>query len=146
MGMREMSNIFKKVKQVFLEAAMRSSKSRVRLQLLGMSDRQLNDYGFSRDALMEGISAWPWRTDGVADAVAVGSSLQAEGLTVVPAMTQVAPAKMSRSSIRKAVKELSAYSDRELAELGVTRQNIKEVVRYGRPSVEGVFENHRTAA
>lgn len=125
---------------------MNSSKSRLRTQLLGMSDRQLEDYGFSRDALLQGISAWPWRVDGVADAISAGTSLHAEGLTDAPVITQVAPAKISRKSIRKAVKELNSYSDRELAELGVTRQSIKEVVRYGRPAVEGVFENHKSAA
>lgn len=141
-----MNNILTNLKESFVNAAMRSSKSRLRLQLLDMSDRQLEDFGFSRESLQAGISAWPWRLDGVADAVAAGTSLHAEGLTVAPIVTQVAPAKVSRKSIRKAVNELSSYSDRELAELGVSRQSIKEVVRYGRPAIEGVFQNHKSAA
>ncbi|MFT6878747.1 MAG: hypothetical protein ACI9XK_002746 [Granulosicoccus sp.] len=141
-----MNNIFTSLKESFVNAAMRHSKSRLRLQLLGMSDRQLLDFGFSRESLYEGISAWPWRLDGVADAVAAGTSLQTEGLTVAPEVTQIAPAKISRKSIRKAVNELNSYSDRELAELGVNRQSIKEVVRYGRPAIEGVFQNHKSAA
>ena len=125
---------------------MNSSKSRLRIQLLGMTDRQLEDFGFSRDSLQQGISAWPWRVDGVADAISAGTSLRAEGLTDAPVITQVAPTKVSRKNIRRAVNELNSYSDRELAELGVSRQSIKEVVRYGRPTVEGIFENHKSAA
>ena len=141
-----MSNIFNNLKESFVSAAMKSSKSRLRVQLLGMSDRQLEDFGFSRDSLLQGITAWPWRLDSVADAVAAGTSLKAEGIAAAPTVTQIAPAKVSRKSIRQAVKELSSYSDRELAELGVTRQSIKEVVRYGRPAIEGVFQNNRSAA
>jgi uncharacterized protein YjiS (DUF1127 family) len=141
-----MNTFFKTIKETFLKAVMRNSQSRLRLQLLGMSDRRLKDFGFSRESLLEGISAWPWRADGVADAVAAGTSLQAEGLSVVPTVTQVAAAKVSRKSIRKAVNELRSYSDRELTELGLSRQSIKEVVRYGRPTDERVFQNHKSAA
>jgi uncharacterized protein YjiS (DUF1127 family) len=35
--------------------------------------------------------------------------------------------------IRQAIRELGAYSDRELNELGLTRAEIPHVVRYGRP-------------
>ena len=146
MGIKEMSNIFNNIKEAFVNAAMQNGKAKLRTQLLGMSDRQLDDYGFSRAALLSGVSAWPWRADSVADAVAAGTSLKAEGLAIAPQLTQVAPPKVSRKSIRKAVKELNSYSDRELAELGVARNSIKEVVRYGRPSVEGVFENRKSAA
>ena len=141
-----MSNVFKSIKDIYVSAAMKHSKGRLRTQLLGMTDRQLEDYGFSRDALLQGISAWPWRVDSVADAIAAGTSLKAEGVSVAPVVAQIAPAKMSRRSIRKAEKELNSYSNRELAEMGVTRQSIKEVVRYGRPTIEGVFENHNRAA
>ena len=111
-----------------------------------MSDRQLQDFGFSREMLIEGVSAWPWRIDTVADAVAAGTDLTKEGISVAPVVSQIATPKVSKRKIRKAVKELSSYSDRELAELGVSRNNIEEVVRYGRPTVEGVFQNNRTAA
>lgn len=141
-----MSSMFVSLKEKFFNAVLHSSKSRLRLQLLGMSDRQLEDFGFSRDALYQGVSAWPWRTDGVADAMLAGTSLEMDELTIAPVVTQIAPAKISRKSIRKAVSELNSYSDRELSELGVNRNSIKEVVRYGRPAVEGVFENHKSAA
>jgi len=141
-----MSNIFKSLKEAFVAAATKSSHSRIRHQLLSMSDRQLEDYGFSRELLLKGIDTWPWRADSVADAIASNTSLKAEGITVAPVVSQVASPKVSRRSIRKAVKELSSYSDRELAELGVNRNSIKEVVEFGRPAVEGVFESHRSAA
>ena len=141
-----MSNIFNNLKEVFVKVSMHNSKSRLRQQLLGMSDRQLQDFGFSREMLIEGVSAWPWRIDTVADAVAAGTDLTKEGISVAPVVSQIAAPKVSKRKIRKAVKELSSYSDRELAELGVSRNNIEEVVRYGRPTVEGVFQNNRTAA
>ncbi len=141
-----MSNIFNNLKDVFVKVSMHNSKSRLRQQLLGMSDRQLQDFGFSREMLIEGVSAWPWRIDTVADAVAAGTDLTKEGISVAPVVSQIAAPKVSKRKIRKAVKELSSYSDRELAELGVSRNNIEEVVRYGRPTVEGVFQNNRTAA
>ncbi len=141
-----MNNIFNNLKDVFVKVSMHNSKSRLRQQLLGMSDRQLQDFGFSREMLIEGVSAWPWRIDTVADAVAAGTDLTKEGISVAPVVSQIAAPKVSKRKIRKAVKELSSYSDRELAELGVSRNNIEEVVRYGRPTVEGVFQNNRTAA
>ena len=141
-----MINIINNLKEAFVSAAMYNSKSRLRQQLLGMSDRQLEDFGFSRELIIEGVSAWPWRMDSVADAIAAGTNLKAEGLSIAPVVSQVATPKVTRRKIRKAVKELSSYSDRELAELGVNRNNIEEVVRYGRPAVEGMFENKRSAA
>ena len=145
-GKYKMSNVFSKLKNVLVKVAIANSQARLRQQLLSMSNRQLEDYGFSRQLLLEGDSAWPWRTDVVADAVAAGTSLKAEGVIVAPEVVQVAAPKVTKRSIRKAVKELNSYSDRELAELGVNRQSIEEVVRFGRPSVEGVFQNNRSAA
>lgn len=141
-----MNNIFNNIKEVLVNVATHNTKSRLRQQLLGMSDRQLEDFGFSRALIIEGVSAWPWRSNTVADAVKAGTDLKAEGLSVAPVVSQVAAPKVSKRKIRKAVNELSSYSDRELAELGVSRNNIEEVVRYGRPTVEGVFQNNRTAA
>jgi uncharacterized protein YjiS (DUF1127 family) len=44
-----------------LEARERAVKTRVRQHLLGFSDRQLEDMGFSRDQLAQGLKSWPWR-------------------------------------------------------------------------------------
>jgi uncharacterized protein YjiS (DUF1127 family) len=46
---------------LFLEARERAVKTRVRQHLLGFSDRQLEDMGFSRDQLAQGLKSWPWR-------------------------------------------------------------------------------------
>jgi len=140
-----MSKFFSNIKNVFVEAAMYSSQSKVRQQLLTMSDRQLEDYGFSKQLLLEGTSAWPWRLDSVADAVSTGNHADAAGLKAAPKVSRVKP-ESNRKIIKKAVKELSGYSDRELAELGINRQGIEEAVRYGRPAVEGAFNNNKTAA
>ena len=47
-----MNNIFNNLKEVFAKVSMHNSKSRPRQQLLGMSDRQLQDFGFSRAMLI----------------------------------------------------------------------------------------------
>jgi len=99
----------------------------------------------SKQLLLEGTSAWPWRLDSVADAVSTGNHAEAAGLKAAPQVSHIPP-KSNRRIIKKAVKELNGYSDRELAELGINRQGIEEAVRYGRPAVEGVFDNSKTAA
>jgi uncharacterized protein YjiS (DUF1127 family) len=128
-------NVLSKLKDNFIRASMHNGKLRARQELLRMSDRQLADFGFSKELLEEGVKAWPWR-------VPVDSD-ETPQLAVV---TSTAAPVQDERAIRQAIEELSAYSDRELAELGVTRNGIEEVVRYGRPAVEGVFESYRHAA
>ena len=123
----------------FLAAAERRGRRMARQQLLRMSDRQLEDFGISRYSLMEGISAWPWQE------VPTGE-LAGEGLVRVPAITNVPKDALSTKEIKKAVNDLSAYSDRELAELGVPRQSIEELVRNGRPTIEGAGVKHNHVA
>ena len=48
--------------------------------------------------------------------------------------------------VRRAVNELNSYSDRDLAELGVSRQTIEEAVRFGRPAIEGVAQKQSRVA
>ncbi|MDO6460036.1 DUF1127 domain-containing protein [Granulosicoccaceae sp. 1_MG-2023] len=38
-------------------------RERARRELLNLSDRYLEDLGFSRALLQEGAEAWPWRTE-----------------------------------------------------------------------------------
>ena len=123
----------------FLASAERRGRRMACGQLLNMSDRQLEDFGVSRHLLMEGISAWPWRE-------ALAGELAGEGLARIPVISNVRKDVQSTKEINKAVKELGAYSDRELAELGVTRHSIEESVRYGRPAIEGAVEEHRHVA
>ena len=131
--------IFNTLKNKLIQSAVHTGKVKARRQLLSMPDRQLTDFGVSRELLVEGVSAWPWRIESQ-------RHYAGEGLTIMPAITQVAEPARNKSEIRQAVKELNSYSDRELAELGITRNSIKDAVQYGRPSVEGVFQNNRNVA
>lgn len=87
-----------------------TGRARLRRELLQYSNRTLEDMGFSRELLEAGIEAWPWRT-----------GLQAP---------------VTGAEYRQAVKELSAYSDAELADLGLSRPEIKYAVRYGRIGID----------
>lgn len=42
----------------------------------------------------------------------------------------------SRREIRRSMRELEAYSDRELEELGISRGGIREAVTNGRPGID----------
>ena len=128
-------SIFNNFKNAIVKASVHNGKVRARQELLRMSNRQLEDFGFSKTLLLDGVKAWPWRTD--AD---YGDEMQA-GFAAAAAKPE-----QNRRVVNQAINELSAYSDRELAELGVTRHGIEEAVRYGRPAVEGVFESHKHAA
>lgn len=128
-------NVFNKIKNAVVAASVHNGRVRARQELMRMSERQLTDFGFSRELLMEGVSAWPWRVESD-EVVAVETSVS--GSAVKPSH--------ARQEIKQAINELSSYSDRELAELGVTRNGIEEAVRYGRPTVEGVFASHKHAA
>ena len=128
-------SIFNSIKNALVKASEHNGKVRARQELLRMSDRQLEDFGFSKVLLMDGVKAWPWRTDSdYSDEMQAGFAAAA-----------VKPEQDHRV-VNQAISELRAYSDRELAELGVTRHGIEEAVRYGRPAVEGVFESQKHAA
>jgi uncharacterized protein YjiS (DUF1127 family) len=53
--------IFTKIKNKIIEAQKIAGYSRTAKELLKLSDRQLEDIGFSRALLMRGVSAYPWR-------------------------------------------------------------------------------------
>jgi|SRR5690349_21314938 uncharacterized protein YjiS (DUF1127 family) len=93
-------------------------RSRLRHDLLQLDARRLADIGYSRDLLEEGVRAWPWR------------------LPTDPA-AGLGPLQLSRplseADYAQAVAELKASSDADLRDLGISRANIEEVVRYGRP-------------
>lgn len=93
-----------------------TARARTRRILLDRSDRFLEDVGISRELLEAGVHAWPWRVDG----------------SVPPAE----PVRESRRGLRKAIRELNAYSDRELADLGLARADIPRAVLYGRPGID----------
>ncbi len=54
---------FTKIKKSIKEAFMISGYSRTAIELLKLSDRQLEDIGISRALLKKGYTAYPWREE-----------------------------------------------------------------------------------
>lgn len=90
---------------------MRARRS-VREELLSLSEARLDDLGFDRNLLFQGVNAWPWR---------------AETETFVKPETESQPV-LTRRELRRAERELQAMSDRELSELGIARSDIRRAV------------------
>ena len=103
-------------------------RSRLRQRLLRMDERRLDDIGYSRALLEEGVRAWPWR-------------LPVDSFAALGRFDLSSDAR--RADYAKAVAELRAYSDAELNDLGLTRGTIEDAVRDGRP---GYPEDARRAA
>ena len=103
-------------------------RARTREVLLRQSDRMLDDAGFSRELLLQGVHAWPWRTDAaLADEARDAASM--------------------RERRRQAVRELRALDDRELADLDIGRADIVRAVNEGRPGIDApVGRDERLAA
>ena len=80
-----------------------------------LSERTLDDLGFSRTLLSQGVEGWPWRTE-----VISGPTTNAQ----------------DTSAIEAAIRELTAYNDAELADLGISRGEIREAVMNGRAGVD----------
>ena len=102
-------------------------RSRLRQRLLRMDERRLEDIGYSRGLLEDGVRAWPWRLP-------------------VDSIARLGRFELGASrgpNYAKAVAELQAYSDAELADLGLSRGTIEHAVRNGRP---GYPEDQRQAA
>ena len=104
-------SILNKATDVILAAFERSGRRKALNELNMMSDRTLEDLGISRALLSQGIQSWPWKSDA----------------------SNIAPAKQSkRNDIKAAIKELQAYNDRDLADLGISRGEIVDIVTNGR--------------
>ena len=97
----------------------RLGQERVRQELLRMDDHLLADAGFSRELLLAGHKAWPWR-----------APREDELYHLQP---QPEKTELSEAEIQLAVAELQSFSDRELNDLGLGRGDIEHAVRYGRP-------------
>ncbi len=78
------------------------SHNRLRSQLVSSSDRVLEDIGFSRELLLQDVSAWVY-------------SIFNE----------------HEKEVRQAISELENYSDRELSDIGIVRCDIKSIVCNG---------------
>ena len=145
-------DIFASIKNSFFFSMERRGRRVAQQELMKLSDRQLEDFGISRYLLIEGISAWPWKTENDVEAAfsrvknTSSSDIAVDGLKQVPGVMQDVAATHKRTEIKKAINELNAYSDRELAELGVTRNGIEEAVRFGRQNIEGAAGQERQVA
>ena len=115
-----MTSFLHKIWAGYETAMIRVGRDHARRQLLRMSDRSLADAGFSRDLLEAGVGAWPWRRE-EADAALVAA---------------LGEERARRAAERCAVRELEAYGDADLADLGIARADIERAVREGRAGLE----------
>lgn len=104
-------SILNTLSDVVLAAFEKSSRRKALTELNTMSDRTLEDLGISRSLLSQGVQSWPWKSN-----VALNNTVKTS----------------KRSEIKAAIKELQAYNNRELADMGISRGEIVDVVMNGR--------------
>ncbi len=119
--------MFTRFKALLADFFIMAGRVRARNSLLALDDRLLKDVGISRELLLQGVSAWPWREVKVETASAPKQKKIVKVYSLVNEKEQ---------EIQQAIKELKSYSDRELADLGITRGDIEFVVRNGRPKLD----------
>lgn len=106
-------SILERIHSLASHAALYMARRSDRALLLQLDDRTLADINISRALLEAGVAAWPWRADEHDQAVHAHAS-----------------------RLRTAMDELQAYSDAELADIGVARGSISEAVLHGRRGIE----------
>lgn len=92
------------------------SREMARDYLLRCDNRMLEDNGFSRELLTQGVKAWPWRT--------------------IEAQEVQLGAVIDHASRRQAKQDLTTMSDTELQDLGISRGLIEQAVTSGRLGIE----------
>lgn len=110
-------SLLNKIGKSVFNALEMAGRARTLSQLETMSDRALEDLGFSRLLMNQGVSAWPWKKD---------QEVIAQ------------KAKTSSDEINAAIKELNSYNDKDLADLGLSRGEIRNAVINGRKNDEQV--------
>ncbi len=104
-------SILNTISDVVFAAFEKSGRRKALAELNTMSDRTLEDLGISRSLLSQGIQSWPWKSN----------------------MELNTAAQTNKSKeIKAAIKELQAYNDRDLADIGISRGEIVDVVTNGR--------------
>ncbi len=114
------------------------------LQVLArQSDATLRDIGISRELLNSGVSSWPWQSaeqsptqNAVSGAVSVTAASTMQHQKLASSSRKTYHKVMSKA---RAIRELRSYSNRELRDLGITRDSIVEAVNHGRPGIEQPF-------
>ena len=104
----------KKFAESLIASSERIGRAEALRFLRNLSQPEQIRLGFSPELLRKGVNAWPWHLE----------------------PTVATAPELSPEKIRKAEAELSAYTDRELAELGIGRGDISYVVRHGRPGID----------
>lgn len=84
--------------------------------LQSMDPDFLREHGYSPELLREGLAAWPWRMEQVAEAERMPAA----------------------DADRLADQELNAYTDEQLDDLGISRSGIADAVRCGRPGTDDI--------
>lgn len=105
-------SILNTISDVVFAAFEKSGRRKALAELNTMSDRTLEDLGISRSLLSQGIQSWPWKSDMELNAAAQTTNKSKE--------------------IKAAIRELQAYNDRDLADIGISRGEIVDVVTNGR--------------
>ena len=106
---------FKKLTSSIFHALELAGRAKTLGHLEGLSDRTLSDLGFSRTLMSQGVSAWPWKSDQVISDQETNTDA---------------------NEINAAVEELNAYNDRDLADLGLSRGQIRDAVVHGRKGID----------
>ena len=83
--------IFNTIKKGIKEAFMVSGYSHTAKELLKLSERQLNDIGVSRELLLKGAKAYPWRDEKVSMSKAIPSNVTKFRTTKVIENTPIMP-------------------------------------------------------
>lgn len=103
-------SIFKKLGKSIFHALELVGRAKTLAHLETLSDHMLDDLGFSRALMRQGVSAWPWRKDQAVNVTKTSTNAHA---------------------IEQAVQELNTYNDRDLDDLGLARGDIRHAVTNG---------------
>lgn len=120
-------SITKSLKQKLLSGLERRAAIRVYNHMKHVDPAALGAAGISIDLLAQGPAAYPWRADQNEEA-----SARVEISSAV---------NVGKSEIRTAIAELQSFSDSELHDLGISRGDIENVVRFGRPGIDDQAAN-----
>lgn len=110
---------FKSLSQNFYKSMERRAAIRVYEHLQGVDATTLAQAGISQELLSEGPSAFPWRIE--------NTKVRAEVVNI---------SDVSELAIRQGIQELTACTDAELNDIGITRGEIAHVVRFGRQGID----------
>ena len=104
--MNTIGKTFKSMERFFERVA----KARMQSTLLTMGQKWAEDKGYSYEAIVAGESEWPWR--------------------------KLPEKAAEEKEIKRVIRELKGFNDRQLSDIGIPRGEIERAVRHGRPGYE----------